>query len=96
VPGGTSTLGLPATVTVPGFCRVVQLAMAAALPNNEPSLFAQYSQQLRHFHCGILRRGECIGQFAPAAPRGIRRVGHALHFEADFLFVILAHPKWRL
>ena len=50
VPGGTSTLGLPDTVTCTAFRWVVKLAVTALRPHEKPTIGLEQSDELFHLH----------------------------------------------
>ncbi len=60
VPGGISTLSLPATVTVPGFVHVMILAVTPLLANKEPSIGLESGDQLVNLHLYALFRRDVL------------------------------------
>ena len=65
VPGGTSKLGFPATVTVPGFARMLILSMATPRTGQTPAIFFEQADEIgdlhsAQVHCGCLPNGSAL------------------------------------
>jgi hypothetical protein len=55
VPGASSSLGFPGTVTR-RFGRMLELAMAAACDDEVPTIIIQHAENLANFHRSIILR----------------------------------------